>query len=343
MPEIKGAAADRFITRPDPKFPIILLHGPDRGRVQMRAQALLKVLQGPNPDPMGLVELDPSLLDADPSRIAEEADSVSMFGGSKTVFVRMDDPKALVKPLESLLASPPTGANVLIAAGDLKKSHPLRSRIEKSTTGAAIACYAADRKDIAALLTNIVESFDLSIANDAREQVLDYLGSDHALSASEIEKLCLFAREDGTITLAHVDAMLVDSSTHGMNDISDFAFAGRRDAALESMRLMLSEGMEASVISQSLVRHGQLLERLRVDIDQGSSADSAMGRVRPMIFFKRRPRVEAALRTWSSHRLRSCIAHLDSELAEIRLTQQLKPIRLERQILRVASEAARRR
>lgn len=343
MPEIKGAAADRFITRPDPKFPIILLHGPDRGRVQMRAQALLKALQGPDPDPMGLVELDPSVLDADPSRIAEEADSVPMFGGSKTVFVRMDDPKALVKPLETLLATPPTGANVLIASGDLKKSHPLRSRIEKSTTGAAIACYAADRKDIAALLTQIVEGFDLNIAPDARDQVLNHLGADHALSASEIEKLCLFAREDGTINLAHVDAMLVDSSTHGMNDISDFAFAGQRDAALSSMQMMLSEGMEPSVIAQSLVRHGQLLERLRADIDQGASADSAMGRVRPMIFFKRRPRVEAALRAWSSHRLRACIAHLDGELAEIRLAQRLKPIRLERQILRVSSEAARRR
>lgn len=343
MPEIKGSVADRFIARPDPKFPVILLHGPDRGRVQMRAQELLKVLQGPDPDPMALVELDPSVLDADPARIAEEADSVPMFGGSKTVFVRMDDPKALVKPVETLLANPPMGANVLIAAGDLKKSHPLRGRIEKSSTGVSIACYAADRKDIAALLTRVVESFNLNIQPDAREQVLNHLGADHALSSAEIEKLCLFAKEDGTITLAHVDAMLVDSSTHGMNDISDFAFAGRREAALDSMQIMLSEGMEPSVIAQSLVRHGQLLERLRVDIDQGASPDSAMGRVRPMIFFKRRPRVEAALRAWPSHRLRACIANLDSELAEIRLTQQLKPIRLERQILRVASEAARRR
>lgn len=343
MPEIKGAAADRFVASPDPKFPIILLHGPDRGRVQMYAQTLLKALQGPDPDPMGLVELDPNVLDGDPSRMAEEADSMPMFGGSKIVFVRMDDPKSLVKPLEALLSTPPTAATVLIASGDLKKSHPIRSRIEKSTTGAAIACYAADRKDIATLLTRIVESFDLTIASDAREQVLNHLGADHALSAAEIEKLCLFAQRDRTITPAHVDAMLVDSSTHGMNDISDFAFAGQRNAALESMEMMLAEGMEASVIAQSLVRHGQLLERLRVDIDQGASPDSALGRVRPMIFFKRRPRVEAALRAWSSHKLRACIAHLDSELAEIRLSQQLRPTRLERQILRVASEAARRR
>jgi DNA polymerase III delta subunit len=62
-----------------------------------------------------------------------------------------------------------------------------------------------------------------------------------------------------------------------------------------------------------------------------------------MIFFKRRPRIEAALRNWSSHRLRACIAYLDGELAELRLNQLLKPIKLERLILRIASEAARRR
>jgi DNA polymerase-3 subunit delta len=343
MPEVKGAAAERFVGKPDPKFPIILLHGPDRGRVQMRAQTILKALQGPHPDPMALVELDPAVLDSDPSRLAEEADSVPMFGGSKTIFVRMDDPKILTKPLESLLKSPPTGANILIAAGDLKKSHPLRSRIEKSSTGAAIACYAADRRDIASLLTQIVEQFDLSINANARDQILDHLGADHALSAREIEKLCLYARKDGAITLDHVEAMLVDSSTHGMNDISDHAFAGQRDAALETMTTLLSEGMDASVIAQSLIRQGQMLERLRIDIDQGASPESAMSRVRPMIFFKRRPRIEAALRNWSSHRLRACIAYLDGELAELRLNQLLKPIKLERLILRIASEAARRR
>lgn len=341
MAEIKGQAADRFVQKPDPKLPIILVHGPDRGRVSMRAKALVDIIVGPDPDPMSAVELDAAVLESDPARLAEEADSVPMFGGHKSILVRMDDPKALVKPVEALLSSPPTGASIVIAAGDLKKTHPLRSRIEKASTGAAIACYAADRRDVAALLTSIVQQHGLTIGREAHDEVLSLLGADHAMSQAEIEKLCLYARNDGDITLDHVHNSLVDSSAHALGDVSDSAFAGRRDTALEALSRALAEGMEASVITQTLLRHGQNLERMRIDIENGSSIDTVVARARPMIFFKRRPVVEHALRCWTTPKLRNCLAYLDEELTITRLSQDLKATRLERQVLRVASEAAR--
>jgi DNA polymerase III delta subunit len=54
---------------------------------------------------MNVIDLDASTLDADPARLAEEADSIAMFGGRKTVIARLDDPKGLVKPVEALLSS----------------------------------------------------------------------------------------------------------------------------------------------------------------------------------------------------------------------------------------------
>ena len=343
MSEIKGQAADRFVEKPDPKQPIILLHGPDRGRVSMRAKALVGAIAGPNPDPMSSVELDATLLESDPSRLAEEADSVPMFGGHKSILVRMDDPKALVKPVEALLSSPPTGASIVIAAGDIKKNHPLRSRIEKANTGAAIACYAADRRDIASLVTEIVRQHGLTIDREAQEEAISLLGADHAMSQAEIEKLCLYARRDGTITVDHVHNSLVDGSAHALSDVSDAAFAGRRDTALEALGRALAEGMEASVVTQAMLRHGQSLERMRIDIENGSSIDSVVARARPMIFFKRRPIVEQALRCWTTSTLRKSLAYLDEELAITRLSQDLKATRLERQVLRISSEAARTR
>lgn len=341
MAEIKGAAADRFVERPDPKHPIILIHGPDRGRVSMRARALLQAVAGPNADPMASVELDAALLDAEPARLAEEADSVSMFGDHKTIFVRMDEPKALVKPVEQLLAAPPIGATLVIAAGDLKKSHPLRSRIEKAPAGASLACYAADRRDIASLLMQRLDDHKLTITPDAQRDVLALLGADHALSAGEIDKLCLFALKDGQITSDHVDAILVDGATHTLGDVSDAAYAGRRDAALNALGHALSDGMEASVITQNLLRHGQALERMKLDMNKGQSADSVIARARPPIFFKRRGAVETALQRWSSTNLRACLSYLDEELVATRLSQTLKRTRLERQVLRIATQASR--
>lgn len=341
MAEVKGQAIERFLEKPPADQPIILIHGPDRGRVSMRAKQLVTSLTGPNPDPMTLVDLDASLLSEDPARLAEEADSVAMFGGQKTVVARLDDPKGLVKPVEALLATPPADATVVIVAGDLKKTHPLRSRIEKSGSGAAIACYAADRRDVAALLVKMVNDHGLSIDREAQDDVLAMLGADHAMSQSEIEKLCLFARHDGTITTEHVHAVLIDGSAHAMSDVSDAAFAGRRNSALEALARALAEGLEPSVITQMLLRHGQTLERLKSEIERGSSADRALSSARPPIFFKRRAAMEQALRRWTAPGLRRCVSYLDDELVATRLDQTLKATRLERQVLRVASEASR--
>ncbi|MFK7791062.1 MAG: DNA polymerase III subunit delta [Devosiaceae bacterium] len=339
MAEIKGQAADRFVSKPDPKLPIILVHGPDRGRVSMRSKAILKALGGDNPDPMSMVELDSTILDSEPSHLAEEADSVPMFGGHKTIFVRMDEPKNLVKPIEVLLSNPPSSAAVVIAAGDLKKSHPLRSRIEKAATGASIACYAAEARDIAGLLVTTAQKHSLTVQPEAQKEIVAMLGADHALSATEIEKLCLYALQDGQISLEHVHASLVDGASHALSDVSDAAFAGRRKFALEALEYALRDGLEASVITQNLLRHGQALERMRFDIDRGASADSVMARARPPVFFKRKPATQQALSRWSMSRLRSVLSYLDEELAATRLTQVLKNTRLERQVLRIASEA----
>ncbi|MGD1888797.1 MAG: DNA polymerase III subunit delta [Cohaesibacteraceae bacterium] len=341
MAEIKGQAIDRFINRPDPAKPIILIHGPDRGRVQIRGKALIKTLAGDPPDPMACIDLDPNILDSEPGRIAEEADSVAMFGGNKVVVARMDDPKALVKPVEQLLAQPPQAATVVILAGDLKKSHPLRSRIEKTEAGAAIACYAADRRDVAALLAETRSQFALAISSEAETAVLSLLGADHALSKAEIEKLCLYALKDGTITIDHVEACLTDSAAHSMMDVADFSFAGRTSDALTAMHHALSEGVDASVLGSMLMRHAQQLERMRIDIDRGSSTNSVVSRARPPVFFKRRPHIERALTLWNAAKIRRTIDELDQALVEQRLGPRLGPIRLERQVLRIASEGRR--
>ena len=341
MAELKGAAADRFVEKPDPRHPIVLIHGPDRGRVTMRGEALVKALLGPDADPMSHVELDAATLDTDPSRIAEEADSIAMFGGRKVVSARLDDPKGLVKAIEALLEQPPTDAAVVILAGDLKKSHPLRSRIEKSPAGAAIACYAADRRDLMALLDSMLQEHRLTIDRQARDDVLSMLGADHAMSRAEIEKLCLYARSDGAVTSDHVHAILEDGSAHALSDVSDAAYGGRREQALEALERALAEGMEASVITQMLLRHGQTLERLRLQVDQGIAPDRAISAVRPPVFFKRQPAMEQALRRWSLSNLRKCVSYLDDELVETRLDQAIKATRLERQVLRIASQAAR--
>ena len=341
MAQLKGQAIDGFVAAPDPRTPIILVYGSDRGRIMERTDALARTLAGS--DAMARIDLDPQRLAEEPSLLAEEADSVSMFGGRKVVIAKLDDPKPLAGVLERLLDTPSPDTTVILVAGNLSKTHPVRTRMEKAATGMALPCYVAEADDLNALLTAELQRSQLTMGREARDLATSLLGADHALSRAEIEKLCLLARGDGEVTVDHVAASLAGSAETSLQDTADHAFAGDRSGALRALDVALREGTDASVIGQTLLRHAQLLERMRIDMDRGSTVETALQRARPPVFFKRKPRVLQALKRWPAARLRACAGHLDAELVEARLDRALAAVRVERMVLRVASMATQRR
>ncbi|MGH7061732.1 MAG: DNA polymerase III subunit delta, partial [Stellaceae bacterium] len=88
MTAIKSADVDRFITKPDPGKPVVLVYGPDAGLVRERADALVKASVDDVDDPFAFVRIEGEELSANPSRLIEEANTVPLFGGRRAVLVK---------------------------------------------------------------------------------------------------------------------------------------------------------------------------------------------------------------------------------------------------------------
>ena len=90
MTAIKDFDVDRFIAKPDPAQPIVLVYGPDAGLVRERVDALVRAsVDDPN-DPFAFVRIEGEELSANPSRLVEEANTVPLFGGRRAVLVRVN-------------------------------------------------------------------------------------------------------------------------------------------------------------------------------------------------------------------------------------------------------------
>jgi DNA polymerase-3 subunit delta len=73
MTAIKASDVDRFIARPDPAQPIVLVFGPDAGLVRERVDALVRVsVDDPN-DPFALARIEADELAGNPARLVEES------------------------------------------------------------------------------------------------------------------------------------------------------------------------------------------------------------------------------------------------------------------------------
>ena len=105
MTAIKTSEVDKFIARPDPAQPIVLVYGPDAGLVRERVDALVRAsVDDPN-DPFAFVRIEGEDLSANPARLVEEANTIPLFGGRRAVLVKAGA-RNISAALEPVLASP---------------------------------------------------------------------------------------------------------------------------------------------------------------------------------------------------------------------------------------------
>src|SRR5712692_6662987 len=146
MVALKAAEVDSFVARPSPERPIVLVCGPDAGLVHERAEKIINgSVDDPN-DPFALVRIEGDALASDPSRLVEEAHTVPLFGGKRAVWVKAGS-RNFAAAVEAEVASPPTDCRIVIEAGDLRRTAPLRTLCEKAKPAAAIGCYIDGEAD----------------------------------------------------------------------------------------------------------------------------------------------------------------------------------------------------
>src|SRR5262249_37673739 len=139
MTALKGSEIEAFVSRPDPARPIVLVFGPDAGLVRERAQTIIRRAIDDPKDPFALPQIDAAALTEAPLRLVEEEHAVPLFGGRRAVWVKAGG-RNIAPAVEILIASPPgPDCRVVIEAGDLKRSAPLRTMCERAATVAAIA------------------------------------------------------------------------------------------------------------------------------------------------------------------------------------------------------------
>src|SRR6187401_317461 len=206
MVALKAADVDAFVARPSPERPIVLVCGPDAGLVHERAEKIINAsVDDPN-DPFALVRMEGDALSSEPSRLAEEANTVPLFGGRRAVWIKAGS-RNFAPAIEALIANPPKDCRIVIEAGDLRRTAPLRTMCEKAKSAAALPCYLDNERDLARLVDDEMRAAKLAIAPDARAALVSLIGGDRQASRIEIQKVALYAHGKDRVTLDDVIAV----------------------------------------------------------------------------------------------------------------------------------------
>jgi len=341
MVALKGSDIDSFVARPDSARPVVLVFGPDAGLVRERAEALVRASVDDPKDPFQLARLDGDDLAGTPTRLIEEVSTVPLFGGRRAVWVKAGG-RNIAPAVEPLLASPAQDCRVVIEAGDLKRSAPLRAICERSKHAVALPCYPDAERDLVRLIDTELRAEGLAISTDARSALVPLLGGDRLASRHEIRKLALFARGKARVELDDVMAVVADASTLALDGLIDAAFAGRTGELEAQFGKARTAGTAAGTIVSAALRQVAQLHRVRLAVDEGASVGQAMEGIQPFVHFSRKAAVETALRNWTSARLERAMAQLAEAALETRKQPALAEVIAQRTLLALAVNARRK-
>jgi len=315
MVALKTAQIDAFLAKPNPAQPVVLVFGPDSGLVRERAQALIRASVDDVSDPFSLARLDGDELASEPTRLVEEANTVPLFGGRRAVWVKAGA-RNFAPAVEALLAATSPDCRVVIEAGDLRRTAPLRALCERARNAAALPCYEDGQKDLERLIDTEMREAGLTIAPEARAALVPLLGGDRLASRSEIHKLALYARGQARVELDDVMAVAADASALALDALIDAAFAGKTAEVEFQYAKARTAGISPSTILSAALRSVATLHRARLAIEQGRSVGETADEMR--VHFSRKPLVETALRAWTATRLARAMSQLADAALETR-------------------------
>jgi DNA polymerase-3 subunit delta len=327
---------------------MILVYGPDEGGVRETGKAIGARFLGKDFDPLQYVSFSDTQLSGQPGMVADEAAAMPMFGEHKCVHVAGGAgaaPEAARLYLD-MLGDKAQPSLVIMEAGNLKPSSPLRKLAEKHNRAMALPCYALEARDITKLARGVLEKEFYRIEAQALDMLTGRLATDRGIIQREIERLVLYkgprkkADGPGMITADDIDAALGDQTQAGFDKLIDNIALGRLDAADRALARLAEAGTPAAVALGPVRTHFQTLHLALGLLENGTPQNQALSSFKPPLHFRRKPLVEEQMRLWSSRKAARALSILNDAERDCRgAAARLSHAQAGQALLRIARAA----
>ncbi|TZG26368.1 DNA polymerase III subunit delta [Sphingomonas montanisoli] len=335
-----AAQIARALDGADPAYRLFLLYGPDEAGSRDLAARLPKKL-GADAE---RIDFTGSQLKADPALLADEAASISLFGGARHIRVEPAGDE-IVEAVDALLESNSAGNPVVVIAGNLRKDSKLVKLALASDSAMAFASYAPEgvKADQAAI--EIARPLGVQLHPEAARRIAAATGADRALMARELEKIALYI--DATpeaprpVEPQVLDAIAAAIDESDMSAVIDAALSGQ--VARASEELAQIGDAEGIPLIRGLLRRLAQIQPLRAEVDSGKTVQAAMASAGRGIFWKDQDLLAGMTARWSSDAIATATLRLAAAERELKRSGTAGFALVGEEVIAIARAAAARR
>ena len=335
----KRAEVERALKSPS-AYRLFLLYGPD----ESGSHSLVKVAaSGAGPE-AERVELTGAELKADPARLADEAASISLFGGARYIVVQPAGDECL-PAVEALLEAPAAGNPVLLIAGALKPTSRLLKRALAEPAALALASYAPEGQEADRLVTEMARAEGLAVRPDVARRLAEACAGNRSILALELQKMALYLDADPgrPKPLDHeaLDAVGAAAEEGDLSRLVDSVGNGNAAMLQAELLRLASEGIEGIPLIRAVLRRMSLLSRLRAQVERGSSPGAVMVSQGKSLFWKEKDSVGSQLSRWRSDALARSVSRLLEAERQVKAPGGLGPRAVDEELFAICRQAAR--
>jgi DNA polymerase-3 subunit delta len=321
---------------------LFLFHGPD----DSGSRFLVKALGAAMGADAERIDLSGGDLKADPARLADEAASISMFGGARWILIESAGDES-VPALEALIEAPAAGNPVALVAGALKPASKLLKLALAARNALAFASYVPDARDADRLVLDMARGEGLILRPDVARRIAESCGGNRALIEQELAKFALYAgaSPEAPRPIDHdvVDAVGAGADEGDLSRLVD-SVAGGDAAALEAeLSRLRAEGQEGITLLRAMGRRMALLTRLRAEVEQGSSVSAVMASSGKSLFWKEKDAIERQLARWRADLLAKSMSRLLEAERQVKASGGIGPLAADEELFAICRQAARLR
>lgn len=306
----------------------LLLYGSDAMRVALKRQEYLKALLGPQAEEeMRLTRIPAGDLRREPALLMDAIKAIGFFPGPRAAFVEGANELVAGIIIDTLKDWQAGDAQIIVTAGDLKKTSKLLKAFEGHRDAYAWGIFddPPDRAEIERMLSEAKLRID-GPAMGALEDLARSL--DPGDFRQTLEKLSLYklSDPDSPVSLEDIAACAPASVEAAVDDILNIVAEKKSALIGPLMRRLQSQGVNAVTLSIMAMRHFRTLHR------------TACNPGAPVWGVRDRDRVMRQSRDWGTAKLETALGILTDTDLQLRSAGQTAPAMaiIERTFIRLA-------
>jgi DNA polymerase-3 subunit delta len=335
------AQLERALKAPaDTRF--FLLYGPD----DSGSRAFLSLLAAGAGAEAERVDLTGAELKGDPARLADEAASISLFGGARYIVVEPAGDETL-SAVEALLHAAAAGNPVALVAGALKPTSKLLKLALAEASALAFASYVPEGREADKLVMELARDQGLQVRPDTARRIGEASAGNRAIIAQELAKLALYVdaapERPKQLEDDAVEAVGAASEEGDLSCLVDAVGSGNSAMLQAELVRLSSEGIEGIPLIRAVLRRMTLLAKLRAEVERGNSVSAVMASQGKAIFWKEKDAVALQLSRWRSDLIAKSMGRLLESERQVKAPGGLGPLAVDEELFAICRQAARLR